>query len=221
MNAIARSVLAAAIAGAAVGCAHAPAAPADALQGFAAAVERRDYPAAYAAMSAEYRQRVPLDEFSRALERSAREAAEDARALREGAARAAARVEVSLGAERRVALVREGSGWRLDAPPVDPYGQGAPRDACRSFVRAVENRRYDVLLQLAPARYRTSLTVAALRAYWEGDEAASRRASLRELRLALDGRIVEEGDEAVMPYGAGQQVRLVREDGLWRVDSPE
>jgi hypothetical protein len=121
----------------------------------------------------------------------------------------------------RVVLVHEAAGWRLEAPPLDPYGQATPRAALRSFVRAVENRRYDVLVRLAPSRYRSTITVEKLRAFWEGEAAAQNRAFLRELRLNLYAHIAEEGDEAFMTYGSGRQVRFAREEGLWRIESPE
>jgi hypothetical protein len=202
-------------------CAARAAAPPGAVLAYAAAVERRDYSAAYGLMSSSYRQRLPLAEFRRQLEQDATALAVDARALRESAGRWAGRVEMALPGEDRVALVRETGGWRLEDRPLDPYGQATPRAALRAFVRAVEGRRYDVLMRLAPARFQGSLTPAKLRAFWEGEQAAQNRSLLRELRLNLTASIAEEGDEAFMTYGSNRQVHFVREDGLWRIDSPE
>jgi hypothetical protein len=202
-------------------CAQRAAAPGGAIEAYAAAVERKDWSAAYGLMSSSYRQHVSLADFRRTMERDAGELAADARALRDSADRWSGRAAVTLPGEERVSLAREGGGWRLDAPPLDPYGQASPRAALRAFVRAVENRRYDVLLRLVPARSRTSITVDKLRAFWEGPAAAQNRAFLRELRLNLYARIAEEGEEAFMTYGSGRQVRFVREEGLWRIESPE
>jgi hypothetical protein len=91
----------------------------------------------------------------------------------------------------------------------------------RAFVRAVENKRYDVLLRLAPGRFRSAITVDKLRAYWEGEQSTQNRALLKELRQSLGGRIAEEGDEAFMTYGTSRQVRFVREEGLWKIENPE
>ena len=44
---------------------------------------------------------------------------------------------------------------------------------------------------------------------------------LGALRLALERRIIEEGDEAYLVYDGGRQVRFIREEGLWRIESPE
>lgn len=202
-------------------CAQRAAAPGGAIESYAAAIERKDYGAAYGLMSASYRQQVSLADFRKAMERDAGELAADAKALRESADRWSGHATVALPGDERVSLTREGGGWRLDAPPLDPYGQGSPRAALRSFVRAVESKRYDVLLRLAPARFRASITADKLRAFWEGAASAQNRTFLRELRLNLYARIAEEGEEAFMTYGSGRQVRFVREEGLWRIESPE
>jgi hypothetical protein len=220
-SSVERGILLCLIGGLALGCAQRAAAPAGAIEAYAAAVERKDYPAAYGLMSASFRQRVTLAEFRRQVEPDAVELGADARSLRESADRWTRRATVALPGDERVSLVREGGGWRLEGPPLEAYGQGTPRAALRSFVRAVENRRYDVLARLAPARFRAAVTAEKLRAFWEGAASAPNRGFLRELRLNLGARIAEEGDEAFMTYGSGRQVRFVREDGSWRIESPE
>ena len=205
----------------ALACAQRAAAPGGAIEAYAAAIERKDYAGAYGLMSSSYRQQVSLADFRRTMERDAGELAADARSLRETADRWSGRATVVVPGDERVSLTREGGSWRLDGPPLDPYGQATPRAALRSFVRAVENRRYDVLVRLAPARFRATITPDKLRAFWEGAAGASDRAFLRELRLNLYARIAEEGEEAFMTYGTGRQVRFVREEGLWRIESPE
>ena len=66
-----------------------------------------------------------------------------------------------------------------------------------------------------------------LRDAWSApQESAHVEQTLRRLREALDqGRRIEEvGESATMTYGptAGQSVaRLVREEGLWRVEDPD
>jgi hypothetical protein len=204
-----------------LGCAQRAAGPASSVEAYAAAVERRDYAGAYALMSSSFRQRVSPVDFQRQLAKDAGELAADAKSVRDSADRWGARVEVTVPGDERVPLVRESGSWRLEAPPFEPYGQSTPRAAVRAFVRAVENRRYDVLLRLAPTRFRSSITIEKLRAYWEGEQAAQNRALLKELRQSLGARIAEEGDEAFMTYGSNRQVRFVREEGLWRIENPE
>jgi hypothetical protein len=197
------------------------ASPPSTVLAYASAVERRDYAAAYGLMSQSFRQRVPLAEFRRQMEQDAAEVGADVRALQGSADRWAGRVEMALPGDERIVLLREGGGWRLEDRPLDPYGQGTPRAALRAFVRAVESRRYDVLVRLAPGRHRGGLSAAKLRAFWEGDQAAQNRPLLRELRLNLAAPISEEGDEAFMTYGSNRQVRFVREEGVWCIESPE
>jgi hypothetical protein len=205
----------------ALGCGHKAPGPGAALDAFGAALEREDWAAAHALMSEAYRKRVPLDEFRKQMEAAASEGREAGRALRQNADRFGARVEVAVGGDERVTLVWEQDSWRLEQPPFEPFGQQTPRVALRKFVRALETRRFDVLLDLVPARYQADISAEKLRRFWDDQGAERARALLQALRLALDGPIIEEGDEAFLIYGSGRQVRFVREDGLWRIESPE
>lgn len=200
-------------------CRHG-ATPTDAVTGFAAAVERKDWPAAYAMMSDEYRQGVPLAEFRVQLESGGADTVAAARRLREAAHRGELRAELPIDLGETLPLVFEGGAWRVTAE-FDYYGQKTPRAALRAFVRALERKRWDVILRLVPSRYRQTVTADKLRTYWEGERAADNQALLRDLRANIGARIAEEGDEAHMPYGQRSEVRFVREDGLWRIDDPD
>ena len=96
------------------------------------------------------------------------------------------RVEVQLPLGETVPLVLEDGRWRVDGPLLEPWGQRTPRAALRTFVRALEQRRYDVLSRLVPARYRAGLTADKLRQYWEerGEDtrALDRQAARRHRR---------------------------------------
>jgi hypothetical protein len=131
-----------------------------------------------------------------------------------------ARADLTLSTGEPVVLVAEGGGWRVDGPAFDPWGQGTPRAALRTFIRALDERRYDVLLRLAPNRYRGDLSVDKLRQYWEEQRKDDRPALLGRLRAAAAAPIVESGDEAHLPYGPEQEVRFLREDGRWKIESP-
>jgi len=139
-------------------------------------------------------------------------------AVARGDAKAAYALTLSTG--EPVVLVAEGGGWRVDGPAFDPWGQGTPRAALRTFIRALDERRYDVLLRLAPNRYRGDLSVDKLRQYWEEQRKDDRPALLGRLRAAAAAPIVESGDEAHLPYGPEQEVRFLREDGRWKIESP-
>ena len=118
-------------------------------------------------------------------------------------------------------LVLESGGWRIDGPVLEPWGQGTPRAALRTFLRALAERRYDVVLRLVPNRYRGGLSADKLRQYWEQERTDEHAALLARLRAAAAAPIVESGDEAHMPYGPDEEVRFTREDGRWKIEDPD
>jgi hypothetical protein len=205
-------------------CAHRAEAPGDTLAAFGGAVERKDYATAYGLTSAEFRKRVPFAAFQAELEAGGADAQALGRRLREGASTAPLRAEVDVDLGEKLPLVYEGGGWRVDGQPFEIWSQKSPRAALRSFVRALERRRYDVALRLVPNRYRQGLSVEKLRDYWEGTDRKADNAQLLErLRAAVAAGvpIVEVGDEAHMPYGDKSEVRFVREDGAWKIEDPD
>jgi hypothetical protein len=208
---------------AAAGCAHRAEAPADAIAAFGAAVERKDYAAAYALTSVELQKRVPFEAFRAQLEAGGDDAQAFGQKLREQAAQAPLRAEVDVDLGEKLPLVFEGGRWRVDGQPFDVWSQKTPRAALRSFVRALSRRRYDVALRLVPSRYRAGLSAEKLRDYWEGDRKAENAKLLERLRAAVAAGtpIVEVGDEAHMPYGERYEVRFVREDGAWKIEDPD
>jgi hypothetical protein len=205
----------------ALSCAQGAASPGGAAAAFGAAIARGDAKGAYALTSEGYRKRMPYEAFAAAL------AAEPAAAKAFGGRLAAegaglsARADLTLSTGEPLALVAEGGGWRVDGPAFEPWGQGTPRAALRTFIRALDERRYDVLLRLAPNRYRGDLSVDKLRQYWEEQRKDDHPAVLARLRAAAGAPIVEAGDEARLPYGPEQEVRFVREDGRWKIESPD
>jgi hypothetical protein len=206
------------LAGAVAACAHPQRGPAEALSDFGAAVDHKDYAAAYALMTADYRKRVSFEDFRRDLDGGGAEVQAAARRLRNEAARTPLQIDVDLDLGQRLTLVLEAGQWRVAAHPFDLYDQTTPRAALRSFVRAAETGRYDALLRLTPNRYRVAVTVQKLRDYWEGEHKAENRKRLAELRASIGAPIVETGDEARMPYGDNSEARFVREDGLWKIE---
>ena len=158
------------LAGAAAACAHPQRGPAEALSDFGAAVDRKDYAAAYALMTADYRKRVTFEDFRRDLDGGGAEVQAAAHRLREEAARTPLQIDVDVDLGQRLTLVLEAGQWRVAAHPFDLYDQATPRAALRSFVRAAETGRYEALLRLTPNRYRVAVTVQKLRDYWEGEQ---------------------------------------------------
>ena len=195
--------------------------PEGAVAALASALRRGDSASAYRLMSRSYRQHVSYDEFVAMLERDRDEVAQSAELLARAAGPAEQTASIELGEHERVDMVREGGSWRVSTDVVDFYGQSTPRDALRSFVRAVEHRRYDVVLRLVPAADRTEMTAESLRASWEGEGREEIQRIVASLRAALEHPIEIVGDRATMTYGDHQRVQFVREDGVWRVEDPE
>ncbi len=214
-----RGAVAAAVLGLAVaGCAHAPPSPGDALAAFGAALARGDLRAAYALTSRDLQRRMPFEAFAAGFRGAGAEAPALGQRLQAEAPRVPPRVEVELATGERVPLVFEGGGWRVDGPVYEAWGQETPRAAVRTFVRALDARRYDVLLRLVPDRERGALTAEGLRAFWEGRDAEAHRQLLVKVRAALATPLVESGDEARLPLGGDGEVRLAREAGGWKVE---
>lgn len=220
------------------GCASRPVGPADTVRAYAQSLREGRFDEAYLLLSAEARRALPYERFV-SLARSQPESVQDAVASFSAVSPEApitARVELASG--ETVTLLHEGGQWRLDPAALDFYGQRTPQEALRSFVRALERQRWAVLVDLAPreevARMEamargsdggTATAADVLRAHWGGTEAAATQEMLERLRDALErGRMIETvGDRAVMRYGVGLQhaARLVREEGLWRVEDPD
>ena len=213
-----RSLLA--VAACALACAHQPEGPATTLQAFGAALARGDLRGAYALTSTDFQRRTPYETFAAGLGTNAADTKDLGNRLTEQAARVAPRVDVQLAQGESLSLVLEAGRWRLDGPAPEPWGQRTPRAALRTFVRALGERRYDIVLRLVPRRHRADLTVEKLRQYWEAHQDET-KAMLGRLQAALGAPIVESGDEAHMPYGPELEMVFAREDGVWRIEDPD
>ncbi len=199
------------------GCAHSqPSGPEATLRAFGDALRAGRTDQAYALMSADYRRTHDREAFAHSLGPDVTRAA--AR-LRD--AKLELRADVELADGERLTLVEEPDGWRFAHDPLDVYPQQAPDEALRSFLRAVERKRWEVVLRFIPQRYRNTITADALKQRWEGDRAAELKQQLAAVRAHLDEPIELSGDEARLPVGERKQVRLIREDGRWKIETLE
>jgi hypothetical protein len=203
------------------GCAHQAEEPAATVASFGAALARGDLGAAYRLTSADFQRRVPFAAFAASFAAGGAEPAALGRRMVAEAPGMRPRVEVTLALGERVPLVLEAGRWRIDAPVYEPWGQDTPRAAIRTFVRALDARRYDVVLRLVPDRYRPGLSVDRLRTFWEGEHKDEHHALLERVRKSAGATIVEVGDEARLELAPDRQVRLVREGGRWRIEDPD
>ncbi len=176
---------------------------------------------AYSLMSESYRQRVSPEEFRRFFRDYRAEVQQTARALSERTGPAEQEAVVAYGEGESLRMVREDGQWRVVSDVVDFYDRGTPRAALRAFVRAMERRRYDVVLELIPEADREGMTVERMRETWEGEGREEVERLLVNLRAAMDDPIEEVGDRATMSYGDRFRVQFVREDGAWRIEDPD
>lgn len=183
---------------------------------YSAALDAGDYDKAYEMMSERFRAHVGRDEFVRMMRANKREVRETARRLK-GEVRAVEVVaEVRYGEGDVLRLVREGGRWRLATNPIAFYGQSTPREALRSFLRAYRLARWDVMLQFVPARYAERMDVDAVKRQFTGPRRDEIAAQMEQIAQAVDGEIVQKGEEARLVYGDGE-VKFVREDGRWKI----
>jgi hypothetical protein len=200
-----------------VGCAHpSPTGPDETLRAFADAVRAGRTDDAYALMSADYRKTHDREAFARSLGPTEQRAAGR---LRDGKVELRAEVELSDG--ERLALVQEPDGWRFSRDPLDFYPQRAPDEALRSFLRAVERKRWETVLRFIPQKFRNTITADTLKQRWEGAQAAELAQQLAAVRAHLDEPMELSGDEARLPVGERKQVKLIREEGAWKVETLE
>ena len=109
-------------------------------------------------------------------------------------------------------------GWVFGEDPTLVYDQSTPRAALRSLVRASLQRRWDVLLSLAPERYRLGLSEDDLRTAWtEGEHADALQTARDRLTGRLGDPIVADAHEAVLDLGNAEVARLEREGSRWVV----
>lgn len=176
---------------------------------------------AYALMSQEFRRTHTLDAFEQLLKRDQKELALSLGHLRRDAGRLTVEAVVRYGNGDTLKLRSEGGVWRITTDPTDVYSQRTPAEALRSFVKALERKRYDIILRFAPTRWARELSADTLRRQWEGDRKGEAEVLLEALKAQLDMPIHTEGDRATLSYGENSQLRMIREDGLWKIEDPD
>ena len=200
------------------GCSQAPAAdPSSVLRTYARALEEgRDD--AYRLLSDDARRGVSIEAFRRMIKDDPEGMAEIGRSLERPTTPAVVTATVTSPSGQELHLVLDGGKWRVDAAAIDLYAQDTPRRAIAGFVRALERRRYDVIVRYVPDAHKAGLDAGKLEAAWEGTEKDEIQQLVLALKQALPGATIEEtGDRATMPYGSGA-IQLVREHGLWKIE---
>lgn len=221
----------------AVACGASSPTPVDTLRAYGASLREGDARTAWSLLSSQAREGMTFEAFEALLRAHASEARALGGAYEAVAGDEGVTARLELGDGEALSLRVEGGRWRLDPAALDFYPQHTPRQALRSFVRALRRERWEVLLRLAPRSVLAQLEARAaeggtggtaaevLRTAWTGRAADEVSAMATALSEALErGRPIEAmGERATMTYGPGAQrvARLVREDGRWCVEQTE
>ncbi|MBK8215726.1 MAG: hypothetical protein IPK71_18500 [Myxococcales bacterium] len=202
-----------------VGCAGAHAEdPQSVLRAYAAALQDGRSDDAYRLLSDDARRGVSLEAFRRMVKDNPEEVREIGRALARPTGAPLVTATVTGTSGDQLVLVLENGKWKLDPASLDFYAQDTPKHVVMGFVRALERRRYDVILRYIPEARREGLDAERLRAAWEGPDKEEMLHVLTALKQALPTASIEEtGDRATLGYGAGT-LQLVRERGLWKIE---
>lgn len=197
----------------------APATPHEALLAYAHALEKGETRTAYALLSDGAQKSMSFETF----ERMVKEDPEAIRALAQGLLRPSGPAQVTAtvtAPDGQSLLLRlEGGRWRIDRTAIDLYAQDTPEAALATFVRAFENKRYDVLLRFVPDVKKEGLDRDKLRSSFEGEQKEEVQRITQAIKAALPTATVERlDDRATMSYGAGGTVELLREHGIWKIE---
>lgn len=210
----------------AAACQPAMPSPNQALRDYAKAVQDGRYEEAYAQLSTEAKRSMSIDAFRRLAKENRADVLEMAQSLARPTTDPIVTATAKLPQGDDVRLVFEHGRWRVDGESLDLYGQATPRQAVKAFLRAFERGRYDLLVRFVPDAKRLDeqgnvmLDEGALRTSWEGPQKDDMLRVTQGLRAALGSAPIEEqNDHATMPYGQHATLALVKEHGLWKIDT--
>jgi len=203
------------------GCAsrQSPSGPRETLDAYAQALREGRLEEAYELLSDEAKKSMPFEAFKTIVKGSPQEIEEIAAALSRPSSPPRVTATVTSPQGDTLLLVYEDGRWRIDGSAIDLYNQDTPKAALEAFVRAFENKRYDVLMRFVPDSKREGLDPAKLKKEFEGEQREEIERLTQALKAALPTAQIERiGDRATMSYGAGGTVELLREHGTWKVE---
>jgi hypothetical protein len=105
----------------------------------------------------------------------------------------------------------------VEPPAEDASTQATPRDAVEGFLRAYDERRFDLIIaRYVPSSSAEGLTPEALKREWDADVTIAERMEAIRDALATQEFYVR-GDRASFAYAHGELL-LVREGKLWKIE---
>lgn len=188
------------------------------IQQLANALQQGRYSDAYDCMSRSYRERIGRQQFIEHLRASPSEARQTALSLRQLQRPSERYAIVSYGEHEELRMVHDSGHWRIATDVADFYSQQNPRLCLRSFVRAMERHRYDVVMRFVPNQDLEGMSPDTIQQAAEGDEREEVERLLANLRMSLNNPIEERGDRATMAYGERFHVQFLYEDGVWKIE---
>ena len=193
--------------------------PWETVQAYAQALRSGDSEAAYALLSAEARKTLTYSAFKKILAENPDEVRAVANALLTEGGHPSATATLTATEGEPLKLVYENDHWTVDPAAIEIYGQSTPDEAIRTFVRAFENGRFDVLMRFVPDAKREGLDAKKLKLAWTGDQKDELERSISALKAAIPGgKLQRLGDRASLRYGTGNTVELLREAGVWKIE---
>jgi hypothetical protein len=192
--------------------------PSSVLKTYARALEEGRPEDAYRMLSDEARRGVSLEAFRRMVKDNPEEVREIGKALARPTSSPVVTATITSPGGQELQLVLENGRWKVEATAIDLYAQDSPRHAVQGFMRALERKRYDIILRYVPDSHKEGLDPVKLKGSWEGHDKEEMEQVLAALKQALPAASIEEtGERAAMSYGAGT-LQLVREHGLWKIE---
>lgn len=192
--------------------------PQTVLHRYARALDEGRADDAYRLLSDDARRGMPLDAFRRSVKENPEDVRELAKSLSRPTSLPLVTATVTGASGQELRLVLENGAWKVDATSIDLYAQDTPRRAVLGFLRAVERKRYDVVLKYVPDAHREGLDEKKLKEAWEGHDKEAMQRVVSAVRQVLPTATIEEtGDRAAFAHGAGT-MQLVRERGLWKIE---
>jgi hypothetical protein len=193
--------------------------PKEAVHRYVLAVSEERLEDAYRMLSRESRAELSYADFEKLIRENPAEVEALLTGLKEETHPPMVTARVTTKSGEVLELHFEDGQWRIDESAMVLYGQSEPRDALSSFVRAYDQKRYDVLLRFVPDSQKEKLTPEILRGSWQGEQKLEMEQIVESLRPDLaTGALEVLGDRATMSYGAGSVVELTREHGLWKIE---
>lgn len=193
--------------------------PEDALRDYSSAIEEGRLEEAYEMLSDESRAELSYTAFEELIKTHPEEVKTLTGALNQQSEPPMVTATITTRGGDVLELHYEDGAWRISKEAVALYGQDEPRQTLASFVRAYDNKRYDVLLRFVPEAQSADLSAELLKDSWEGEMKIEMEQIVETLRPEIQtGSLEVLGNTATLSYGSGSVVELSREHGLWKVE---